>query len=53
MYKPTRKGFYDVFGNVWEWTEEHFNGLPMGTLDNLYADFSTPCYDGTIFKVLF
>jgi formylglycine-generating enzyme required for sulfatase activity len=22
------KGFNDVFGNTWEWCEDHFNGLP-------------------------
>ncbi len=46
MYAPNEKGFYDVFGNVWEWTEDHFNGLPGGYTDYLYDDFSTPCYDG-------
>lgn len=46
LYPPNNKGFYDVFGNVWEWTEDHFNALPGAKTDNLYDDFSTPCYDG-------
>jgi len=40
------KGFNDVFGNVWEWTEDHFNALPGSKTHYLYDDFSTPCYDG-------
>ena len=46
LYSPNEKGFYDVFGNIWEWCEDHFNGLPGGKTDILYDDFSTPCYDG-------
>jgi hypothetical protein len=44
-YLPNRKGFCDVFGNVWEWSEDNFNGLTDKT-HYLYDDFSTPCYDG-------
>jgi hypothetical protein len=46
MYPPNTKGFCDTFGNVWEWCEDHFNGLPEGKTHYLYDDFSTPCYDG-------
>jgi len=46
MYPPTAAGFYDVFGNVWEWTEDHFNGLPGFKTTYLYDDFSSPCFDG-------
>lgn len=35
-----------MFGNVWEWCEDHFNGLPGGKTHYLYDDFSSPCYDG-------
>lgn len=46
MYPSNQKGFHDVFGNVWEWVEDHFNGLPGHRTHFLYDDFSTPCYDG-------
>lgn len=46
MYPPNKKGFHDVFGNVWEWCEDHFNGLPGHKTHYLYDDFSSPCYDG-------
>ena len=39
-------GFYDVYGNVWEWTEDQFNGLPGFKTHYLYDDFSSPCFDG-------
>ena len=46
FYPPTEAGFHDIFGNVWEWTEDHFNGLPGAKSDYLYQDFSIPFYDG-------
>ena len=45
MYKPNSKGFHDVFGSVWEWCEDNFNGLCERT-HYVYDDFSSPCYDG-------
>lgn len=46
MYPPSSMGFYDVYGNVWEWTEDHFNGLPGFKSSYLYDDYSTPSFDG-------
>ena len=46
MYPPTSMGFYDVFGNVWNWTEDHFNGLPGFKSMYLYDDYSSPSFDG-------
>ncbi|XP_022105429.1 ergothioneine biosynthesis protein 1-like isoform X2 [Acanthaster planci] len=46
LYPPTKRGFYDVFGNMWEWMEDHFNGLPGSLTHHLYDDFSTPTFDG-------
>lgn len=46
LYPANSKGFNDVFGNVWEWCEDNFNGLPGGKTHYLYDDFSSPCYDG-------
>jgi 5-histidylcysteine sulfoxide synthase/putative 4-mercaptohistidine N1-methyltranferase len=43
---PVETGFYDVFGNVWQWLEDHFNPLPGARVHPYYDDFSTPCYDG-------
>jgi len=43
---PTAAGFHDVFGNVWQWIEDHFNPLPGARVHPYYDDFSTPCYDG-------
>jgi 5-histidylcysteine sulfoxide synthase/putative 4-mercaptohistidine N1-methyltranferase len=40
------KGFFDVFGNVWQWCEDHFHPLKGGTPHRYYEDFSVPCYDG-------
>jgi 5-histidylcysteine sulfoxide synthase len=37
---------HDVFGNVWQWCEDHFNPLEGASPHPLYEDFSTPCYDG-------
>jgi len=44
--QPTEIGFHDVFGNVWQWLEDHFNPLPGAKVHPYYDDFSTPCYDG-------
>ncbi len=44
--QPTEAGFHDVFGNVWQWQEDHFNPLPGAQVHPYYDDFSTPCYDG-------
>jgi putative 4-mercaptohistidine N1-methyltranferase len=38
--------FCDVFGNAWQWCEDHFAALPGFAVDPLYEDFSTPCFDG-------
>ena len=40
------KGFCDVFGNTWQWCEDHFHPLENGKPHPYYDDFSTPCYDG-------
>ncbi len=40
------QGFRDVFGNVWQWMEDDFHGLPGFKIHPLYDDFSTPCFDG-------
>ncbi|XP_789318.3 ergothioneine biosynthesis protein 1 isoform X2 [Strongylocentrotus purpuratus] len=46
MYPANEKGFHDVFGNVWQWVEDHFNGFPGNETHHLYDDFSSPTYDG-------
>ena len=46
MFPPTKAGFCDVFGNVSEWCEDHFNGFKDYKPHFLYDDFSTPCFDG-------
>jgi SAM-dependent methyltransferase len=43
---PNDKGFYDVFGNAWEWTLDYFCALPGFQVHPHYEDFSTPCFDG-------
>jgi 5-histidylcysteine sulfoxide synthase/putative 4-mercaptohistidine N1-methyltranferase len=44
--KPADTGFHDVFGNIWQWCEDHFHPLPGAKVHPYYDDFSTPCYDG-------
>ena len=46
LFPPNDFGFCDTFGNVWEWTEDHHNGLPGFQSNGYYDDFSSPCFDG-------
>jgi 5-histidylcysteine sulfoxide synthase len=36
----------DVFGNVWQWCRDVFAPLEGFAPHSLYADYSTPCFDG-------
>ncbi|MBP6609664.1 MAG: 5-histidylcysteine sulfoxide synthase [Paludibacter sp.] len=38
--------FYDVVGNVWQWTETPITGFAGFEVHPLYDDFSTPTFDG-------
>jgi len=38
--------FPDLFGNVWQWSEDCFNALDGFAVHPYYEDFSTPCFDG-------
>jgi 5-histidylcysteine sulfoxide synthase/putative 4-mercaptohistidine N1-methyltranferase len=38
--------FYDVVGNVWQWTETPITGYAGFKVHPMYDDFSTPTFDG-------
>lgn len=38
--------FYDLIGNVWQWTTTPISGLDGFKVHPLYDDFSTPTFDG-------
>ena len=38
--------FYDVVGNVWQWTETPITGYSGFKVHPMYDDFSTPTFDG-------
>ncbi len=37
--------FYDLIGNVWQWTETPINGFEGFKIHPIYDDFSTPTFD--------
>ncbi|MGI2261094.1 5-histidylcysteine sulfoxide synthase [Shewanella sp. GXUN23E] len=41
-----QQGFYDLVGNVWQWTETAIDGYAGFKVHPLYDDFSTPTFDG-------
>ncbi|MGL5408380.1 MAG: putative 4-mercaptohistidine N1-methyltransferase, partial [Shewanella sp.] len=38
--------FFDIIGNVWQWTETAIDGFHGFAVHPLYDDFSTPTFDG-------
>lgn len=38
--------FFDIIGNVWQWTETPITGFAGFKVHPLYDDFSTPTFDG-------
>ena len=45
-------GFFDIIGNVWQWTESPIDGFEGFEVHPIYDDFATPTFDGkhNIFK---
>ena len=39
-------GFFDLIGNVWQWTETPIDGFGGFEVHPTYDDFSTPTFDG-------
>lgn len=40
------EGFFDLIGNVWQWTETPIDGYDGFKVHAAYDDFSTPTFDG-------
>jgi 5-histidylcysteine sulfoxide synthase/putative 4-mercaptohistidine N1-methyltranferase len=40
-----KDGFFDVIGNVWQWTETPIHGFKGFEIHPIYDDFSTPTFD--------
>lgn len=40
------QGFFDLIGNVWQWTETPIDGFNGFQVHPAYDDFSTPTFDG-------
>ncbi len=38
--------FFDIIGNVWQWTQTPIDGFPGFKVHEVYDDFSTPTFDG-------
>ena len=38
--------FFDIIGNVWQWTETPITGFPGFKVHPMYDDFATPTFDG-------
>ncbi|MGB1204371.1 MAG: 5-histidylcysteine sulfoxide synthase [Chitinophagales bacterium] len=49
---PPHQGFYDIIGNVWQWTETPLDAYEGFKVHPAYDDFSTPTFDGkhNVFK---
>jgi len=39
-------GFFDIIGNVWQWTESPMDGFEGYAVHPAYDDFSSPTFDG-------
>ncbi|MBX9688165.1 MAG: 5-histidylcysteine sulfoxide synthase [Candidatus Obscuribacterales bacterium] len=46
IHRHSEKPLFDLFGNAWQWCEDHFNALESFKVHSFYDDFSTPCFDG-------
>ncbi len=45
QFVESSRGFHDVQGNLWQWSEDTFHPLPKFKIHPYYVDFSTPCFD--------